>query len=119
MEYRNDYILRLIEQMGSLIRLAFERFREGGTAGEPVDVLHEAIGLAVDMDPGLFLTLAPQSMVSLVEISALDDRVVGKLAEALLLEAEVLEAAGSFVEAGVRRDQAAALLHAIDPSWAN
>ena len=119
MDYRSDYILRLIEQMGSAIRLAFERFRGGGDADESLGMIHDAIGLAVDMDPSLFLTLAPQSMVSLVEISGFDDRLVGKMAEALMLEADILESRGLLVEAGVRREQSTALLHAIDPSWAN
>ncbi len=119
MDYRSDYVMRLIEQMGAAIRLAFDRFREGGEPEESIEALHRAIGLAVDMDPALFLTLAPQSMVSLVEISGLDDRVVGKVAEALTLEADILDFDGWTVEAAVRREQSTALLHAIDPSWAN
>ncbi len=119
MEYQNDYILRLIEQMGSAIRLAFQRFREGGSAARSIDIVDSAIGLAVDMDPTLFLRLAPHSMVSFLEISSYDDRLARKVAEALLLQADLLESDGYLVEAGVRREQAAAVLDSLDPMKAN
>ncbi|NTW29554.1 MAG: hypothetical protein HGA39_09375 [Coriobacteriia bacterium] len=118
-EYQNDYILRIIEQMGSAIRRAFQRFREGGAAEESIDVLDQAIGLTVDMDPQLFLRLAPHSMVSFLEISNYDDRVARKVAEALELEAEILESEGSIIDAGTRREQAAAILASLDPARAN
>ena len=118
-EYQNDYILRLIEQMGSAIRLAFQRFREGGSTGKSIDIIDYAIGLSVDMDPHLFLRLAPHSMVSFLEISNYDERLARKLAEALLLQADLLEADGSLLEAGVRRTQAAAVLASLDPMSAN
>ena len=75
--------------------------------------------LVVDMDPKLFLRLSPPSMVSFIEISGFDDRVVAKLVEALELEADILESQGDIVEARVRREQAQALTDAMDPSHAN
>lgn len=119
MEYQTDYILRLIEQMGGLIRRAFERFRGGGSDAESIELVHQAIGLVVDMDPVLFLRLSPQSMVSFLEISGFDDRVVTLLAEAIELQAEVEEGEGDLVLADVRRSQAAALRAATDPARAN
>ena len=119
MQYQSDYVLRIIEQMGVALRRAFERYRDGEGAGEPLEMTSEAIGLVVDMDPRLFLRLDPQSMVSFVEISGFDDRLVVKLVEALTLEADILESEGNLMEAGVRRNQAAALTDAIDPAHAN
>ncbi len=58
-------------------------------------------------------------MVSFLELSGFDDRLVVKLAEALNLQAEILESEGSLVLAGVRREQAAAVLESIDPARAN
>jgi len=118
-EYQSDYVLRIIEQMGAALRRAFERYSEGAGDGDALDITGEAIGLVVDMDPRLFLRLSPQSMVSFVEISGFDDRLVVKLVEALRLEADILESEGNLVEAGVRREQAAALVGAIDPAQAN
>ncbi|MGV8082382.1 MAG: hypothetical protein AB2L09_01940 [Coriobacteriia bacterium] len=119
MEYQSDYILRIIEQMGAAIRAAFRRYREGGSAGESIDMVHEAIGQIVDMDPAVFLRLAPQSMVSFLELSNLDRRVTCKLAEALLLEADLLESDGAIAEGAVRRAQASAVLASADPASAN
>jgi hydrogenase maturation factor len=58
-------------------------------------------------------------MVSFLELSGFDDRLVVKLAEALSLQAEILESEGSLVLAGVRREQAQAVLESIDPGRAN
>lgn len=118
-QYQNDYILRIIEQMGAAIREAFRRFRDGGSTEESIELTNQAIGLVVDMDPVLFLRLAPPSMVAFLEISGFDDRLVVKLAEALELQAEILLSEGALIEAGVRRDQAAAVLASIDPANAN
>ena len=119
MEYQSDYVLRIIEQMGAALRRAFERNTEGTTSEEPLELTAEAIGLVVDMDPQLFLRLSPQSMVSFVEISAFDDRLVAKVVEALELEGDILEGDGNLVGAAVRREQAAALSDSIDPAQAN
>lgn len=119
MEYQKDYVLRIIEQMGALMRAAFERFLAGGSTEQPLELTTEAVGLAIDMDPELFLRLAPQSMVSLLEVSGYDDRIIQRVAEALELQSEILESQGSLIEAGVRREQATALRDSIDPSKAN
>ena len=118
-QYQNDYILRIIEQMGAAIREAFKRHSEGGAVEESLELTDSAIELVVDMDPRLFLKLAPQSMVSFLEISALDDRLTVRLAETLELQAEILLSEGSLIEASVRREQAAAVRASIDPSHAN
>jgi hypothetical protein len=118
-QYQSDYVLRIIEQMGAALRRAFERYSEGTDDAEALDITEQAIGLVVDMDPQLFLRLSPQSMVSFVEISGFDDRLVVKLVEAVHLEADILESEGNLVGAGVRREQAAALLGAMDPNHAN
>jgi hypothetical protein len=119
LQYQSDYILRIIEQMGAALREAFARFRVGADPEEPLELTERAIGLVVDMDPKLFLRLSPQSMVSFIEISGLDARVVAKLAEALELEADILDTEGNILEANVRREQARALSDAMDPANAN
>jgi hypothetical protein len=119
MQYQNDHILRLVEQLGSMMRLAFMRFREGEGSSEPLDVTNQAIQMVVDVEPDLFLRFSPQSMVSFLELSGFDDRLVVKLAEAMSLQAEILESEGSLVAAGIRREQVAAVLESIDPARAN
>jgi hypothetical protein len=118
-QYQDDYILRLVEQLGSMMRLAFSRFREGQGSSEPLDVTKQAVQMIVDVDADLFVRFSPQSMVSFLELSGFDDRLVVKLAEALNLQAEILESEGALVLAGVRRQQAQAVLESIDPERAN
>jgi hypothetical protein len=119
LQYQNDYVLRLIEQMGAALRLATRRFAEGASSQESIEATDEAIGAVVDMDPKLFLRLSPPSMASLLEISNLDDRLVAQLGEALLLQADILQGEADMVSAGVRREQAAAVLASLDPDRAN
>lgn len=118
-QYQSDYILRIIEQMGVALREAFARFSGGADPEESLELTEQAIGLVVDMDPRLFLRFSPQSMVSFVEISGFDDRVVGMLVEALELEADILDTQGNIVESRVRREQARALKDALNPANAN
>jgi hypothetical protein len=118
-QYQSDYILRIIEQMGAALREAFARFSNGAEPEEPLALTEVAIGLVVDIDPKLFLRFSPQSMVSFIEISGFDDRVVAKLVEALELEADILDTQGDILEAGVRREQSRALQNAMNPANAN
>jgi hypothetical protein len=111
--------MRIIEQMGSALRRATRRFAEGAPAAESIDATNDAIAIAVDVPPELFLRMSPQSMVSLLEISNADDRLIEMLAEALLFQADVYETEALLIEAGVRREQAAAMLEFIDPARAN
>ncbi len=118
MHYENDYVMRLIEQMGGMIRRALERLRLGADE-EPYELTEAAIGLALDMDPATVLRMSPQSLVSLIEIGNLDDRVVALIAEAIEVEAEAYQADGDLVVAGVRREQAAAVRSMLSPQHAN
>lgn len=118
MRYQSDYVLRLIEQMGGLMREAVEMLRLGSDE-EPYELAEEAIGLALDMDPALASRLSPQSLASLLEINNLDDRVIKLVGEAFAVQADALERNGDIVEGGVRRQQSAAVLGLLDPNHAN
>ena len=114
MSYQSDYVLRLIEQMGALIRRAMAKLGEGA-AQEPCEVAGQAIGLALGMDPAVASRLSSQSLVSLLELSRLDDQVIKLLAQAIELEAEVLQRNGEMIGAGVRREQASAVRSLLGP----
>jgi hypothetical protein len=119
MQYQTDYVLRLIEQMGGLVRAAFERVRGGAGDAESYEMAQQAIGLALDVDPELVVRLSPSSLAGLVEMSNLDDRVVELIAEALTVEVEALEGQGEIIRAGIRREQAVAVLGLLDTGHAN
>ena len=118
MQYQNDYILRLIEQMGALIRQAMEQARSGG-ADQTYELAEEALGLALDIDPAVAARLSPQSFASILELSSLDDRVIELVAEALEVEADAREIDGGVLERQLRREQAAAVRGLLDPRRGN
>ncbi len=118
MRYQDDTIVRLIEQMGGLLRKAQERMREGDYQ-ESYELASEAVGHALGMDPGLVARLSPQALTSALEITAHDDRVVLLLAEALEMESRACESRGDLIEAKLHADQAVALRNLLDPARAN
>lgn len=117
-QYQNDYVLRLIEQMGGLIRHALELLRLGESE-QPYELAEQAIGLALEIDPALTGRLSPQSLVSMIELTNLDDRVIELVADSFIVQAEALEASGEIVEAGVRREQGEAVRALLNPNRAN
>jgi len=117
MLYQSDEVLRLIEQMGALVRRALERMQGGEE--EPYALANQAIGLALGTDPELVSDLSPQGLASMLEISNIDDRVLVLLADALEVESEVCQIGGRLIEARLRAEQAAAVRRLLDPDRAN
>ena len=118
MQYQSDYVLRLIEQMGALIRKAMEKERLGGDS-EIYALAEQAIGLALDIDPAVVARLSPASLASMLELSNLDDRVIELVAEALEIQAGSLEIDGEVLNGERKREQAKAVRGLLDPSRAN
>jgi len=112
-QYETDYIMRLVEQLGSVIRKTVERLGLRDEE-EPVTLASEAIGLALDMDPETASELAPNSLVSLLELRGLDRRVVELVHQAIEIEAVALEDRGEAVAAMFRREQAEAMRSFLD-----
>ncbi|MDZ4168877.1 MAG: hypothetical protein U1E26_04375 [Coriobacteriia bacterium] len=118
MQYQSDYILRLIEQMGSLIRQALSRVGVRDSE-ESLELIDQAVVLALAVDPAVARRLAPESLAALIELNVTDDRVIALLAEALHAEAEILEGQAELMEASLRRSQAEAVQALLDPGRAN
>ncbi|MCL2503379.1 MAG: hypothetical protein FWE94_02030 [Coriobacteriia bacterium] len=118
MQYESDYVLRLVEQMGGLVRQAFQMLATGSQE-RTFELAEEAIGLALDLDPQMTSRLAPQSLTALLELKNLDDRVLLLVADAFDALASALEQTGAFAEAELRHQQAGAVLKMLDPSRAN
>ena len=106
MRYETDYILRLIEELSGVVRQAMGRLRSL-RKDESFEVAGRAIGLALDMDPSVASQLSPESVVSLLRLGEVDDRVVELVARAIELEAQAFEARGEASAAESRRAFAA------------
>jgi hypothetical protein len=100
--------LRLIEQLGAMIRLALEKLG-AKDPDEPCRLAGQAIGTALTMDPALASSLAPQSLVALLQLGDLDYRVVELVAQAIEVEATALENQGDVVGSEFRYQQASAV----------
>jgi hypothetical protein len=117
--HQDEQDLRVVEQMTVTLRRATQRFAEGASAEESLARANEAMSIGVEVPIDLFLRMSPQSMVALLEVTSTEDDAIRKIAEALLLQSDVYRAQGLLIEAGVRQEQAAAMLDFIDPERAN
>jgi hypothetical protein len=109
----NDYILRLIEQLGAMIRTALGKLGVKDPEERP-EVAGEAIGLALSMDPVMASNLAPQSLAALLRLAEVDARVLALLQQALEIEATAFEDHGDLTTAMLRRDQAKAVRYLLE-----
>lgn len=119
MRYQSDYIMRLVEQIGALLRAALEQRGRHASDTDALELLDQAVGLALDMDPALALRLSPASLVSVVELNNVDDAVVALLADVMDAAAHELESRGELINAALRREQGAALRALMDGSLTN
>jgi len=107
-----DYLVRMFLALAaaikdSLMKAKGERDPEG--AAELIEV---ALANTTDMDGALLLKLAPESMVSMLQLSNTDPKLIGYISRSLLLESEYLEDAGQPKKAELRKGQALALADA-------
>lgn len=119
MRYPLDDNRHLVEQLDGLVEQARDRFRSHGDAVGSLELSSQAIEMATALDASMFLSLDPPSMVSFLEMSNSDDRVIEIVADALESQAEVADGSGLFVEAGGRREQADAVRELLSPLHEN
>jgi hypothetical protein len=106
--YQSDYVLRLVEQLEGLLRQTMQKLGMG-TVEEQCGPAGDAIGLVLGMDPAFASRLSPQSLASLLALGNLDDRIIDLVAQAIELDADVLQARGDLTGAASRREQAVAV----------
>ncbi len=113
MPQQQDYILRLIEQLGALIREALGKLKGKDPEVRP-ELAGEALGLALSMDPSTASSLTPATLTALLTLGEVDARVMALLQQALELEATALEDQGDLTTAMLRRDQSEAVRSLLD-----
>jgi hypothetical protein len=112
--YQADYVLRLIEQLSALIRGAKQRLGVAKPA-EAEEVAGQAIGLVLGMDPQVASRLSPETLAAMLSLGDVNEDVLPLLAEAIELDAQVLETGGRRADATTRRAQAAAVRSLVGP----
>ena len=107
-----DYLMRILLQFAEIIRRSWTKAEEERDPRRAADMLEDAVGEAVDMDGAALLSLAPDSVASVVQVSGVDPRVVDYVARSLLLASGYLRDAGERDLADLRERQARALADA-------
>ncbi|MEG0072775.1 MAG: hypothetical protein RR692_06275 [Raoultibacter sp.] len=110
--FEQDYLMRMFVQFMTAIRRSIQKARNENNPAAAADLLEGAIGNATEIDGGILLSLAPESMAGVIQVSGTDPRVVEYLVRSLLLEAEYLDEANQSAKADLRSRQAEALADA-------
>ena len=109
MAIREDYLMRQILDLA--IAIAREMRRRSGDDPD-IDELERAIGDTVNMDPELFFSLDPDSMVLMLQIGELGDDAAAYVVHAMLIDAMFLQAEGKIGLGELRQRQAEAIASA-------
>lgn len=110
MAIRNDYLLDQIARLVEGILASLERLRSGGEA-DAIDGFEAVVGDVLDMDAETALSLSPASLVTMMQLSAVDESLAVYAVYALGCAADAYDARGDAI-AQVRRAQAQALADA-------
>lgn len=110
--FEQDYLMRMILQLVEGIRRSMELSRNKHDPESAAELLEAAIGQATDLDGSVLLSLAPESIANILQVSGTDPAVVEFVGRSLLLESEYLQEAGNFEIAQLRASQAQALAQA-------
>lgn len=104
-----DYLMRLIYQLGAAMRRSWEVSKNKEDPEDAANMLEAAIGVATDMDANILLSLAPESIAQIMNVSGVDPKVTEYIARSMLLEASYLDDASNTQLADLRRGQARAI----------
>lgn len=107
--FERDYLMKLILGYFKTIVIVIKQGEKEKDPEGAADLLEQAIGEATEIDGEVLLSLAPESIASVLQVSGTDPKVVGYVAHGLLLEAHYLMLACDFARAELREEQARAL----------
>jgi len=108
--YETDYILRIIQQMGAILRRMMEEMR-GERPGEVYDTSREALQLLLGIPPTLTDALTAEGLVALLSPGGMFDPERGRLAaEVFVRRAQAGALLGDEAGAAVNRTKALRLI---------
>ena len=108
--FENDYLMRIILQFVAALQRAL---REQGVRPEVKAAdLEQLVGEAVSIDARLLFSLAPESLVSMLQLGDFDEGLAGYVLRSIYLGADLLDEAGMPERANLRRAQADAIAKA-------
>lgn len=101
---QRDYLVQLISQF--IQAILNSRTTSKHDPQSAAEALETAIGAATDIDGATLLSLGPESIAAVMQLSGVDPRVAGYIAFSLKLESEYLQQAGNYALAELRAGQA-------------
>ena len=104
---QRDYLVKLFSNLAQAIRRTI--FNEKDDPRGSAETLEQALTNATEIDGETLLSLSPESMASILQVTGTDPRVCGYVAHTLQLESDYLVQAGEDELAKVRAAQARAL----------
>lgn len=104
-----DYLMRMLLDFAAAIRRSMERGDRQHDPETAARMLELAVGNATDIDAAVLLSLSPESIALIIEVSGTDPQVTEYMARSLLLAARYLEEAGQADLASLRERQAFAI----------
>ena len=109
-----DYLMRIFLQFAEILRRSWFKARDEHDPKAAADMLENAVGDAVDIDGATLLSLSPESIASVMQVSGVDPRVSEYIARSQLLASGYLAEAGEGDLSALRAEQARALAEAYD-----
>lgn len=106
-----DYLLEVIEQFVSTVSRALAHVLLHRDLDSALEV-EEAVAELMQLDPDTAMSLSPESLVVMMQLSGTGDAVAGYAAYALNRLGDGYERMGDAGTAAMRRDQAAAIADA-------
>lgn len=107
--FEQDYLMRIIAQLLGAIRRSMERAAGEDDPDGAAHLLDTALGDATELDGEALLSLAPESMAQVMQISGVDPHVTEYIARSLLLSSRYYAEAGNAEASALRQRQAFAL----------
>ena len=101
--------MRMIMELAGAIRKSILLSRDDDDPDAAAQLLEASLDGATEMDGSLLLTLEPETMATMLQLSGTDPMLIGYVTRTLLLESKFLEKAQSHSMAAFRREQAFAV----------
>lgn len=115
--FEQDYLMRIIAQLLGAIRRSMERAAGEEDPDGAASALDMALGDATDLDGEALLSLAPESLASVLQVSGVDPHLTEYIARSLMLSGRYHGEAGRPDVAELRQARAAPSLPPSATSW--
>ena len=107
--FEQDYLMRQFLMFFKALTRSWEQMEEEKDPLAAAETLEDAISAATEMDGTALLTLAPESIAQIMQVTGVDPDITEYIARSMLLESVYLQEAGKGDLASIREAQARAI----------